>query len=304
MGSVVSKVTDAVGLTDYDGAAKAQAEAGKAVAKATDKSLQIARENIAFQREVFDFQREQHSAWESIYGNIQENLGEYYNNLTASKYATRATAQIASEYQKATRELTQQLAQRGIAGGGAEAAGRTYLAGQKAGAMATVRAEAPEAVAKAKQGFLGIGLGQGTQMLGIQAQQAGNVGSAYNVASGNVLQGGMAQGQIGSAYAIQNLKGSYGMSGQMMETAGDVLGGFIAGSDARLKNNITLIDVVNGINVYTWEWNDTAKALGFDNTPTEGVLAQEIKDRYPEAVSMSKGYYTVNYDILRKIAGV
>jgi len=72
--------------------------------------------------------------------------------------------------------------------------------------------------------------------------------------------------------------------------------GFPLPSDMRLKNNLTYAGSINKINLYKWEWNETAKSLGYDKYPTTGVLAQEIRPRYPDAVAFGKdGYLTVNY---------
>lgn len=70
-------------------------------------------------------------------------------------------------------------------------------------------------------------------------------------------------------------------------------------SDKRLKDNIEYIGKSkDGHKIYTWEWNDIAKKLGVD-TPTIGVLAQEVMKYMPEAVMEDEnGYYRVNYGVL------
>ena len=86
---------------------------------------------------------------------------------------------------------------------------------------------------------------------------------------------------------------------------GDVLGtaatlyGMSLMSDKRLKDNITLIgQSKKGHNVYTWTWNKLAKKLNI-NSPTIGVLAQEVMETNPDAVTKNNdGYYMVNYGAL------
>ena len=47
----------------------------------------------------------------------------------------------------------------------------------------------------------------------------------------------------------------------------------------------------NGINVYSWNWIDESI-----NQPTVGVIAQEIMDVIPEAVTQHEsGFYQVDY---------
>ncbi len=72
-----------------------------------------------------------------------------------------------------------------------------------------------------------------------------------------------------------------------------------AGSDVRLKKDIEYLGKhEKGFGVYKWNWNDDAKAMGV-NDRTVGVIAQELIDYVPEAVSVHpKGYLQVNYNLL------
>lgn len=87
-----------------------------------------------------------------------------------------------------------------------------------------------------------------------------------------------------------------GTVGQVAGIAGSL--GFAPFSDERLKDNVTYIGKSGKHNVYSWEWNDKAKELGI-NTPTIGVMAQEVMEINPDAVSMNdNGYLQVNYGAL------
>jgi hypothetical protein len=84
--------------------------------------------------------------------------------------------------------------------------------------------------------------------------------------------------------------------GQAAAGVGTLVGLF---SDERLKENVQKIgESKNGHNLYIWNWNDKAKDLGIDS-PTIGVIAQEVMKYMPEAVSKdASGYYKVNYGVL------
>ncbi len=83
--------------------------------------------------------------------------------------------------------------------------------------------------------------------------------------------------------------------GSAAQTIGALMGLF---SDERLKDNITQIGKSKGYNLYTWTWNKIAKDLDIDS-PTVGVLAQEVMEKNPEAVTKhDSGYYMVNYGAL------
>lgn len=71
-------------------------------------------------------------------------------------------------------------------------------------------------------------------------------------------------------------------------------------SDERLKENIQPYDTLNGIQFYTWDWNQEAKDRGLDMYPTMGVIAQEVQKTHPEAVIEGPhGYLMVNYGKLK-----
>jgi len=83
--------------------------------------------------------------------------------------------------------------------------------------------------------------------------------------------------------------------GKGASAIGTIMGLF---SDIRLKDNVELIGQIKGHNVYTWDWNDTAKDLGVDS-PAKGVIAQEVLEVKPDAVAIhDSGYLMVNYGAL------
>ena len=68
-------------------------------------------------------------------------------------------------------------------------------------------------------------------------------------------------------------------------------------SDVRLKESIKKVgELANGIGVYTWNWTKEAIDAGLSNPMVKGVLAQEVRRKFPEAVAIGKdGYMRVNY---------
>lgn len=170
MGGVVSKVTDAVGLTSK------VPGGGGASSAAADK---LAKDNLKFQKQQFEFQKEQYTDWKAVYGDIQTNLGDYYKNLTPDTVTAMGLQNQQMEFQKARTAVQQDFAQRGLSNSGAEVATTSLGTFQNAEARARIRTEAPEKVAQDKLTFLGVGLGQGTAMLGNINSAASNVNSAY-----------------------------------------------------------------------------------------------------------------------------
>ena len=176
MGSVVHTVTDAVGLTDYAGAERRE----EAANKAADRSYALTDKQL-------EFQKKQYEEWKSIYGDLQENLNDYYSNMTTDKYITQSNQQVEQQFSLQQKRLQQTLAQRGIDNSGIEAAAQLAMSTKLAEDKANVRMTADDYVNKQKMQFVGLGLGQGTQMLGTQAQIASTgISSAANISGANV----------------------------------------------------------------------------------------------------------------------
>ena len=85
-----------------------------------------------------------------------------------------------------------------------------------------------------------------------------------------------------------------------------LLGQILSGisSDVSLKNNIQKVSNVNGINLYTWDWNEEGQRIA-GNQQTFGVLAQEVEEFRPSAVVRDDhGYLTVDYSKLPEVASL
>lgn len=183
---VLGGITDAIGLTDYRGAEKAQQQAVAVQERAAGESLQIARENIAFQRE-------QYNQWDSVFGNLSDNIKEYYDKNSTNSITAQRIAALNTELQKSEKDLTKTLAQRGINASGLEAQALTSMKYQGAAQRANIRATAEEESINKKLGFLSLGLGQGSAYAGI-------VNSASSTGAQSALSGGAMHGNALTRY--------------------------------------------------------------------------------------------------------
>ncbi len=143
---------------------------------------------------------------------------------------------------------------------------------------------------------------QGAELADLRrlSQQQQEAERAQAITYTNLL-GGLAG--LGSSTQMQQT--SSGMTGQVIpgtsifqQLAGAAGTGaqMYAASDIRLKTEIKRVgELENGIPVYRWKWTKEAKKIVGDQG-TLGVLAQEILNIMPEAVSIgSDGYYRVDY---------
>ncbi len=132
------------------------------------------------------------------------------------------------------------------------------------------------------------------------AQQQQEAERAQAITYANLL-GGLAG--LGSSTQMQQT--SSGMTGQVIpgtsifqQLAGAAGTAASAGafSDIRLKTEIKRVgELENGIPIYRWEWTKKGKEIAGEQG-TLGVIAQEVLNIMPEAVSIgSDGYYRVDY---------
>jgi hypothetical protein len=156
-----------------------------------------------------------------------------------------------------------------------------------------------------------LGFGQGQAMQGGLAQM-GAQQQAQQQAIMDAAQG-LFQGFTNRPNDILGILGSIGgmypgVTGQTSTSqpglfdylglGAGVLGSYLlSGSDIALKKNIKPAGKTpDGINLYTWDWNDKAKRGGFASHPTFGVIAQELKKHKPDAVVRGDdGYLRVDY---------
>ena len=193
---VIHSTTDMVGLTDYAGQQAAQ--------DAANRNADLAREqadrSYELTKDQLEFQKAQYDDWKNIYGPLQEDLGTYYKNLTGDKLAAQQIEAIQRESQQAQTNVDQQLAQRGLSQSGLQAEAIMRNQSTASMAKADARANADQMANTQKMNFLGLGLGQGTQMLGINANVA-NQGSSSAIGAMGVY-GGMSNSNLSASTTL------------------------------------------------------------------------------------------------------
>ena len=147
-------------------------EAGKKADKYNKQAMQLNQQQI-------DFAKQQYEDWKNIYGGIEQNLSNYYDNLSPQLIETQTLQSLQQSYQQQRNEMNQYFAQMGIESG-VQADLMQELGMQKIRDEATAKVTAPMKAAEAKQSFLNIGLNQkGSAINGIQNA----IGNRANLAS-------------------------------------------------------------------------------------------------------------------------
>lgn len=161
------------------GSAYASRDAAKKSSSASSKSLR--------------FEQEKYDDWKEVYGPIQDNLANYYSNVTPDYYASIGLEEFETQYQTSLDRIDENLTQRGIdpsSGIGASIEAQTEL--DAAETRAGIRRDAPIKAAEDKSRFLQIGLGQnpGSSMsstLQSQASQKAEASQAATAATGEAI---------------------------------------------------------------------------------------------------------------------
>lgn len=78
---------------------------------------------------------------------------------------------------------------------------------------------------------------------------------------------------------------------------GAAIGGMF--SDPALKENITKINTIGPLGLYTWDWIDDAPEI-VQRQQTTGFLTTEVKEHFPQFVKEFGGFETVEYEGLLK----
>ena len=143
------------------------------------------------------FEQERYDDWKATYGDIQDNLSDYFSSLTPEYYATMGLENQEQAFETSMARINESLAQRGITNSAVAASLESQAEIDNAEAKARIRSEAPRMAAQEKMNFLQVGLGQNPansvsgamqsdanrlqQQAAIAEQQAGQaVGSAVS----------------------------------------------------------------------------------------------------------------------------
>ena len=241
---------------------------------AADASIEAAEIQAASQREALDYLREQEAVPQQFREGALTTLGGLYGlpggqgsiaQLEASPiYQAMADPSVGQEAIMRNRSLG------GLRGGGSIADVANYTQNLRNQAL--------------------------LQSVGGLQSLAGTPSYAPQIAG---LTSGIGQTQAQGLVAAEQARqqGQQQSAGNLMGLANLGLQAYGAFSDRRLKKNIKHIGYENGHKIYTWDWNEDAEKLGKIG-PGKGVIADEVEQRFPSAVSVSNGYKTVNYEMI------
>ena len=146
MAWVATAVVGASVVTGYMGS--------RSASKATKASSEASDAQLSFEYEKYD-------DWNETYGPLQENLADYYNNVTPEYYAAVGVEKFNEEFQVGMKRIDESFAQRGIdPSSGIAGSVKSQAELDAAETRAGIRREAPRQATEDQGRFLQIGMGQ------------------------------------------------------------------------------------------------------------------------------------------------
>ena len=127
-------------------------------------------------------------------------------------------------------------------------------------------------------------------------QQFGQIFNRANLGQASAAQAALTGADLSTSAATARSAGVIGAANAKADGVSNAIGigggllqlfGF---SDIRLKENIAYAETVNGIDLYTWNWNEKGKELAGDQAEY-GPIAQILKESHPELVSAHESGY-------------
>ena len=219
-------------------------------------------------------------------------------DLQTRQHVEDALMQRLNPYlEKDQQALQTQLANQGLTYGGEAYQKAMMDQSQRVNdARLAVISQAGDEMARS-QGMENLRRNQGISELSALMQGSGNV-TLPQYSGATTISGGNAPdiaGLINANYQNQLAASGAGQAGKngLLGGLGSALGSFAGSkfSDVRLKENITPAGEKNGFNLYDFNYIGEPERY-------RGVMAQEVAETMPEAVTINDGYLMVDYSLL------
>lgn len=267
-------------------------KAKKKAEKQQNAANAMSEEEIAMQREGLDFSKQQYSDWQEKFDPAYDRMMSEIDQGITPDYAAIA-GDVNSSFDTAQGMERRQMQRYGIkpTDGAARHSEREYGI-KRSTAHSGIRNQARQQ----SKGILFDRLkGVTNSLQGVQTGLSGQVGSSYSRVGASQSDYATNLNKQSGVNYDRDMKGIAGMGTAIGGVDWKGLWGSVKGwSDERLKENIQLLGVHDGINIYSWDWNDNALNIGVEG-PTVGVMAQEhIESGFVS--TGDEGYLKVDYN--------
>ena len=145
---MVGLVLGGISLISAGYSAYQESEAQSAGEDYQQQQLDIARQQQQFSAEQLAQEQYNYQQFTNTYGELAENMADYYTNLSPDVYSSQMNDALSSRFDQAQTQLSADMAVRGISGSGVEAGIATDMSSELATQQATIDRDAPAWVAE------------------------------------------------------------------------------------------------------------------------------------------------------------
>jgi len=196
-------------------------------------------QGISASRRAKKLSQAQMADWQRLYGGVEQDLADFFNNLTPDTYEAQGLEAQQVEFQKAQDNISAFLAERGLGQSGVAIESQQDLELANAQMRAKIRREAPFKVAEVKQSFLQTGIGEKQQIQADQINAAKSEAAGWYQGATSAFAGlasGVASGDITSVFGME--VGKAASAGAGVSAVGSTAG---IGASATAKPALTSV---------------------------------------------------------------
>lgn len=181
---------------------KASDKAADATRDAAAQSAEVAREQLAFDKEAYAKQMEDIAALEEIFGPIRENLATYYSNMSPERFQIQAKESLEKQYDRTNKQLDAIFSNNGMYNSGQALSAKVALETARETELSKTSASAQSQYAQEQSQYLAMGLNEQASMRGVATQQQGLINNAYSNQMAGIQQSGQSLSNIYSNQAL------------------------------------------------------------------------------------------------------
>lgn len=208
---------------NYIGAGIGLAQAGAAIYGA-HKANKLGKQQLEMAREQQQAAAQRDAERRAIYGDLEQNLANYYTNLTPEQRTNRNLDRYDKQFKMAQDKVQQNIAQRGLMGSGIEQETLAQMEQNAINDRLNIAEQTEQAVRNEQMGFLGYASGQGNiaaqALANSNAQSMGAMANQQNNWNRIADMSGQSAGNVFGA-----LMYNYGRNGANMFGTNDSQGG-------------------------------------------------------------------------------
>ena len=177
---------------------KASGAAADAAAQGSAEAALANANNLGFQKEQYESAMQDVADLEDIFGPIQDNMAEYYNNISPEMYQLQGKEAIENQYKRSKESLDAAFSNNGMFNSGQNANARAALEASREATLGANRQNAVNQYQNDEMQWLNFGSNQLNQNKSFAYNAGAGVSNVYNQQANTALNSGQTMASIHS----------------------------------------------------------------------------------------------------------